>query len=274
MLVFNNPNKLGQNSDHPKLVQDAYQSTGHPAQSVAQAQPGVKQMQYTNPYMQPGGYYQTNIPYTQVNQPNQPHPKILKKMEINKIIPKSSGSLWTGLEFRPRNIVFANQNPDETVYIVVRPHWSVNLNWMIKNLFYSLLPIITGAALAVANIKIDFLTIKSLVLILLFFYSIILTNIFKDFFDWFFDPYIVTDQRILHYEFNPFSSYKIKETDLSNIEYVKEQSTGLMANIFGYGDLIITTSSERAIFEFKKVPNATQIRDIISDLKLIAKRYS
>lgn len=233
------------------------------------------QMPY--PYYHPGQPYPQMMqnPYNQGFPMNEKDLDMRKKHEINKVIPQKKGSAWSGLEFRPENVKFANQNRDEHVYIIVRRHWTANISWMVKNFLYSLIPFVVYFALSLIEVEIseNIFSFRNIFIFLTFYYAIILTNIIRDFFDWFFDPYIVTDQRIIHYEFTPFSAYTIKEADLKNIEYVKEQIAGPLGQLFNYGDIYITTASEAGQFEFDRVPNPTVVRDTIADLQRIAKRY-
>lgn len=184
---------------------------------------------------------------------------------------KTSGDL-DGLIVEPRDITFATQDHDEKIFIYVRRHWSENIGWFIRNFVYSLLPFFLAWIARVFSLGIDFLTTRDYVILLLVYYSLIVTNVFKDFFDWYFDPYIITNRRVVHYEFKPFSRYVVKEALLSNIENVLEKSAGILANVWGYGSLTISTARSD-LFDFNRIPNPTKVRDILVDLSNIARKY-
>lgn len=202
------------------------------------------------------------------------HKEQMKLREIEQIIPAKRGGSWSGLAIRPDKVSFKNQNPDEKVFVVVRRHWSVNIGWIVRNILYSLIPPLVFYILAFFNFDFQFLTPTTTIVLLLMFYSVIFTNVVRDFFDWYFDPYIVTNQRIKLILFSPFTSYTVKEAELNNIEFVREKAAGILAGLFNYGNVEIATASERAIFNFEKVPEATLIRDIITDLRRIDKKYN
>ncbi len=205
--------------------------------------------------------------------------KKVRKQEIEKAVPPKAGSHWGHFQYRPSSVTFATQNPDEKVYVLVRRHWLTNVSWVVKNFFYSLIPIIVfllinfASSIRLFTFEFDFIGLRAYIIIILAYYSLIFSNIMINFFDWYFDPYIVTNDRVVDYNFVPFRNYTVKEADLENIEDVKEKSGGFFANLFDYGDVTITTAAKDGEQVFKSVPKPTKVRDIISDLSKIAKTF-
>lgn len=201
-------------------------------------------------------------------------PERLKLEESNQIIQRirQSGGV-SGVKVEPKDIYFATQNIDEKIYVYIRRHWSENLGWFLRNLIYSLTPFLLASIFTLFEIEFEFLTAREYTILLICFYSLILTNVFKDFFDWYYDPYIITNQRVIHYEFKPFTKYEVKETSLNSIENVREVSAGLIAGLWGYGTLTVSTEAHDELFIFKRVPNPTKVRDILIDLTRVAQKY-
>lgn len=179
-----------------------------------------------------------------------------------------------GLNIEPHGMSFATQNPHEKIYVFLRRHWSENFSWIITNFLYALAPFIGAIIFALLDIEISFLGVKEYIIILLCYYSLIVTNIIKDYFDWYYDPYIITNQRIIHYEFKPFTKYEVKEAALESVENVSEISSGLLAGLWGYGSLRISTEAYNDVFVFERIPRPTKVRDILFDLTKIARKYS
>lgn len=235
--------------------------------------------QPNQPVYYPQGYPQPqSMPMYYPMQPQMPpvNPQALQQQELMEMaqrIPKEKRSSFGSIEYRPRHVTFATQNKGEYVYLLVRRHWITNIGWIIRNTFTSLIPPITLFLLSYFDIDISFIEDKTLFLILLAYYSIVITNFFAAFFDWYFDPYILTNERIVSYDFKPFTSYTIREATLDNIEDVREQSIGPIASIFSYGAIRILTASEEGEILFQAVPQPTQVRDIIADLAKIYKKY-
>lgn len=222
----------------------------------------------------PGNYY----PYH--NQGNgQPLPKQaaieMRNKEIERMVPKRAGHSWNSFQIRPK-ATFATQNQDEKIYVLSRRHWIVNVGWISRNIIYSLIPIIVIILINVLNIPIPMGAIADRIYLIsiLAFYSIILTNVVRDFFDWYFDPYLVTNERVLDFTFNPFTNYGVVEAPLESIESVKQDTKGIVGAMFNYGDITIHTEAITSLIEFESAANPDRVRDIISDLSKIARTYS
>lgn len=200
--------------------------------------------------------------------------KAIGLREINRAVPKHQGSSWGSVEYRPSHVRFATQNKGEKVYVLVRRHWITNLSWIFRNFFYGIIPPLILFILGFLNIDFnEVFTPKGIFLILLAYYSFIFTNVVKEFFDWYFDPYIVTNERMLSYEFKPFFSYTVTEASLENIEDVQETGgSGVAQSIFNFGDVRILTAARVGEIMFKSVPKPTQIRDTILDLRNIVRK--
>lgn len=178
-----------------------------------------------------------------------------------------------GFKIEPKNIRFAGQDRNEKIYVYMRRHWTENIQWFVRNLMYSAVPFVVAIIANLINLSIPYVTEREYLIILLSYYSFIMTNVFKDFFDWYFDPYIITNQRVLHYEFKPFYGYEVKETSLNSIENVTETSKGLFAGLLGTGTLTVSTEATDDLFVFENIDNPTLVRDILVDLTKIAQKY-
>lgn len=225
-------------------------------------------MSNQNPSNYPGSFY----PYQ--NQPTQDNSE-KRQSEFEKVVPSRMGRAWSSLQFRPR-ATFATQNQDEVIYVMSRRHWIVNFGWITRNILYSLIPplVIWILALLAIPIPTGDSANKIYAIMILAFYSVILTNVVRDFFDWYFDPYIVTNERILDFTFNPFTNYSVSESPLENIESVKQNTKGFLGTFFNYGDITIETAATKQIMVFESAANPSRVRDIISDLAKVAKTYS
>jgi hypothetical protein len=216
-------------------------------------------------------------PYRAMPQPIYPTPQNVNKKasslnEARKVIEKHRPNC-KGLKLIPDNIGFATQNPHEKVFVYIRRHAIENLRWVVLNIIYCIFPLLIYIGIQFLNINTDIVSFNKILIILLVYYSLIITNVLKDFFDWYFDPYIITNERVIHFEFKPFSNYKVKEVMLQNIETITEKSSGIIANIFDYGTLSLSIEGPQDDFAFLKIPNPTKVRDILADLTQVAKKY-
>lgn len=202
---------------------------------------------------------------------------VLKQMidqEIEAVVPKRMSKWFGSIQYRPKRMTFATQDADEKIYVLVRMHWIRNIGWIINNIFYALIPFISIIILQLLNISIEFLSFRVFIIILLAYYSIIFSNVIKNFYDWYYDIYIVTNHRILDYEFSPFQGYKVAEAPLRSLEDVEEQSLGFLADMLNYGTIKVRTASNAGELSFDYIADPTRVRDVIMDLVKIVKRYT
>lgn len=198
--------------------------------------------------------------------------------EMNRVIPRSRRDLYGGVVVRPKRAAFGTQNKGEKIFVLIRQHWIVNFGWIFRTSVYLVLPIFLYIVLPffveIIGITISGVPARIWAVILLGYYSVILTSAFMNFVDWYYDIFIVTNERIIDLEFSPTIGYKIVEAALVNIQDVKEESREFWGTIFNFGDLKAKTSSDRGVLMLERIPNPTQVRDIVSDLVGIAKKYS
>lgn len=194
---------------------------------------------------------------------------------FSKIIQERRGMFGT-LDVFPKNVTFETQDPDERVYIKVRPHPIVNFGWVMNNSFFTILPFIILIVMQILEIKFDifeYVQPMIVLLIVLIYYSVIFTSSFVNFLDWYYDIYLVTDKRIINIYFEPLKRHRIAETKLQNIENVSEYVVGFLPTIFNYGDIKIQTAAENNYFDFTAVPDPTWFRDVLVDLSNYVKSH-
>lgn len=208
-----------------------------------------------------------------MNQETQETKKAQMIQKMDQIVPKKTGGFLGSVQYRP-TMSFAGQNRDEKVYVMARRHWLTNVGWMINNAIYTFIPFIIGLLLNVFDPKLPPINGQVFAALVLGYYSLILTNIFKNFVDWYFDIYFVTNERVMDVIFKPFASYQVEEIPLSSIESVREKTPGLLAAIFNFGNITITTEANDRSMVFPFISRPTKVRDIISDLAFVARSYN
>lgn len=214
-------------------------------------------------------------PFTPGGGPGQPYnPQNQRDFEFNSILTQHQRTANDDLHIIPRDVFFESQNPNERIFLYMRRHWSENVGWIVRNIVYSLIPPFVIYFINFLNFDFSFISGTNLAIILLSYYSLIFTTVIRDFFDWYFDPYFVTNERIIHYEFRPFSRYEVREAMLESVQKIKEQAGGISSNLYNYGTLIIRIEGPGEEIIFRNIKSSTKVRDVISDLIQIAKKYS
>jgi uncharacterized membrane protein YdbT with pleckstrin-like domain len=77
------------------------------------------------------------------------------------------------------------------------------------------------------------------------------------------DIYIVTNKRVIRREQVPFRQESRVEAPLRNVQDIQESQSGLLAQVFDFGDLIIETAGERGHVAFREIPKTSEVKDII-----------
>ena len=86
------------------------------------------------------------------------------------------------------------------------------------------------------------------------------------FMGWFFNIYILTDERVVDVDFANIFFRKISTAKIDEIQDVNIQSSGALETFFGYGSVFIQTAAEVSQFEFLAVPNPDKVGKIINQL--------
>lgn len=168
------------------------------------------------------------------------------------------------MEERLEPQLFCIQNPDEKVIKVLRRGLVLELPWMILITGIILLILEIGKFLPIntlsAEIKdfIEFLKIISIVFICSF--------ALNKFLNWFYSVNIITNQRVLDFEFSEIGVKSITECQIKHIQSVSIKNEGLLSFLFGLATIQILTSGDNPNIDFEFISNSNEIQDLISDL--------
>lgn len=196
-----------------------------------------------------------------------------RKSVLRKIFPKHEKSAMGSLEVFPREIRFKTQNPGERVYVLARAHIITNFGWIVRTALLVVLPILVFILLETIGFDINNLPEDILAISLMAYYLTISIQAIANIAKWYYNIYLVTSERMIHYKFKPLAMYKVSEAEISNIQDVSQSSIGLIPNIFGYGDILLQTASRHNKFYFRSVPKPLWFRDVITDLARLTRVY-
>lgn len=195
---------------------------------------------------------------------------------LHRILPEKKDGAISSVIILPEKLEFETQNPNERVFIMLRMHKITNLGWFLSSIIMMLIPIIFLSLVDVGEIELikDF-SFKPVYinLALAFWYVIVFTTSLMKFLSWYFNIYVITNERIIDFDFNPFAYHKISEASLESIVDATQESIGFLPMIFNYGDVYIQTAGEKREFDFNHVPKPAWVRDKIMDLRdLVVKK--
>ena len=178
----------------------------------------------------------------------------------------------------PKNATFATQNDDEKIVIILRKHIVENIPWIIRTIFLIILPYLVFMILYSFDHFINqdgLLTTQVLQIIgshfllifglYYFYFSFVITLAFFDFINWYFDIFIITNQRYISIDFSIVKGRSIVDIPLTDIVDISEKVYGFFPSIFGYGNIVFKTTSEKTS-HINNVPQTIWLRDSLSDL--------
>lgn len=159
---------------------------------------------------------------------------------------------------------FLGQNPDEEILGITRRGFVVELKWFLPVLAAYYLLVINYQFLELLLGSIFTASYISFIRILIFLFVTIFT--LNRLSDWFYSINLVTNQRVIDFEFSGLGIKKIVETDIRNIQSVTIGSAGFLSFFFGLSTIHILTSGDNPNIDLEFISNANQIQDLISDL--------
>ncbi len=85
--------------------------------------------------------------------------------------------------------------------------------------------------------------------------------------DYYFDVWIVTNQRIVNIEQKGLFARSTSELRLEKIQDVTTDVHGIISTFLNYGDILVQTAAEQEKFIFRNVPDPYAIKDLIMRLQ-------
>lgn len=191
--------------------------------------------------------------------------------EAKKMYKDFGGGRWLGsLSVWPKGVFFESQHEDEVVILLARRHIITNLGWVALSCLLLFVPFFWGSFPIVSsfNFQVQFGLMVVWYLGLLFF---ILERLLL----WYYNIYIITDERIIDIDFFGLLYKNLNIAQIRNIEDVNYSQIGVFSSFFNYGDVVIQTASEQrsievskegSAFTFESVPNPDRVARVLGEL--------
>lgn len=148
--------------------------------------------------------------------------------------------VWRNLVVCPEKTKFESQHSKEKILIMARKHIVTNIGWVLTVLALSFIPLFWGefplVALVSSGVRFGLFVLWYLALLLFAFQKMLL---------WFYNIYIITDERIIDVDFFGLLYKNINVTQIRKVEDVNYSQVGLMSSIFNFGNIVIQTASEQ-----------------------------
>ena len=178
-------------------------------------------------------------------------------------------SLFGSFVVTPPKTRFESQDDDEKIVVLGRRHFITNLKWLTIACFAIFVPMFWGEFPMIKALDVNTSFILSIV-----WYSALLFYVIQNFVLWFYNVYIVTNERLVDVDFFGLLYKNINVTQIGKLEDVNYSQRGLFAGFFNFGDVVVQTSSEqrsddrseKSAFTFDHIANPDLVVKIISEL--------
>ncbi|MBI2010255.1 MAG: PH domain-containing protein [Candidatus Chisholmbacteria bacterium] len=155
---------------------------------------------------------------------------------------------------RPRTMRFETQQQEEHILLLLRQHPIVNVPWMVITIlwagFPTILPLVPGWSFLPPNFQ---------AVGLLVWYLLAFGYVLENFLNWYFNVFIVTDERIIDIDFYSLLYKKLSSAKLVQMEDVTFTQTGILGAILDIGAISIQTAGERREFEIANIPQPRKV---------------
>lgn len=190
-----------------------------------------------------------------------PDGKVDKTKRFSPVYEKLAGSggsgTWKSFAVCPTDLRFETQEADEKIILFLRQHPVVNLGWIFMAVIMASLPAFWEF------LPFVWLPDRFQLMTVVLWYLLVLAFVLEKFLDWYFNVYIVTDERVVDIDFNGLIYRDLTVTKINNIQDVNFVQAGGLAAFFNFGDVFIQTAAEQREFDFLRVPNPGRVVEIL-----------
>ena len=161
---------------------------------------------------------------------------------------------------QPEGVSFAGQEKGEKIILLLRPHPITLVPVFLLIVILLLAPIYVIPLLGLVDIdlKTSLNFIQSFLLTIIW-YSFIFGYTFYRFIFWYFNIYLLTNERIIDFDFRGILHKETAYAPLSQIQDVTPKTIGFFGTFFHFGNVFIQTAAQKPEFEFHEVTKPNEV---------------
>ncbi len=172
----------------------------------------------------------------------------------------------TSFAVHPDSVRFETQEEKETVVLFLRQHFIVNVPWILIAFLIAIAPTVIFP-IVIHILPVSFsIPVGYIVVGTALWYVATFGFVLAKFLGWFFNIYIVTNERVIDIDFFYLLYKKFSEAELNKIQDISFTSGGIFAAIFNYGNVKIETAGEAPNLEFEMIPYPERVVETIRSL--------
>jgi hypothetical protein len=169
---------------------------------------------------------------------------------------------------KPHSVAFDSQIKGERVLLLLRRHPITQIPWVITAIGLILLPFFIGFGFTFLS----YFPGTYQMAIIIAWYGFVFSFILESFLMWFFNAYIITDERVIDVDFYSLIYKNISAAKLDNIEDITATTGGSIRSIFDFGTIKVQTAGTATEFEFEDVPHPAKVTKLLNELLLEEER--
>ena len=178
----------------------------------------------------------------------------------NDIHSASSRNPLAMFAHQPEGISFAGQEKGEKIILLLRPHLITLVPVFLVIIILLLAPIYVVPFLGLVGIDLrQSLNFIQSFLLTITWYLFIFGYTFYRFIFWYFNIYLLTNERIIDFDFRGILHKEIVYDFLSQIQDVTPKTIGFFGTFFHFGNVFIQTAAQKPEFEFQEVAKPNEI---------------
>lgn len=188
--------------------------------------------------------------------------KRISVSEIKKIIGQTGREgIFTCFVTFPEHIKLKVQEPGEEVILFLRQHPIVNLGWFAISLVLGFLPSLFVFLPFYSSLPGDYQAAVTMM-----WYMVLFGYVTGNIMNWFFNVFIVTDERLIDADFENLFTRIISETKIEKVQDLSSSMSGALRLLFNYGHVTFQTAGEIPEFVFQNIPQPDLVAKYISQL--------
>lgn len=164
---------------------------------------------------------------------------------------------------KPFRTFFSSQQSEEQIILVLRKHPITQIKWLVTAVVLAFVPFLFNSVSLLGFLPPNY-QFAGLIL----WYLLLTGFIFESFLTWFFNVYIITDERIIDVDFLSLIYRNVSSAKIDNIEDVTATTGGAIRAMFDFGNVQIQTAAEKREFEFEDVPHPNRVTKLLNELLL------
>src|SRR3990167_2089018 len=170
----------------------------------------------------------------------------------------------------PYGVSFENQEEGEEIVLLLRAHIVTLIPALFEIIFLVVLPFVIVPALSIIQVDIaKSFSAGQVFWLMVVWYLFVFGFAFYKFIFWYFNVYLVTNERIVDFDFRGILHKETAYANLNQIQDVTPKVVGFFGTFFHFGDVFIQTAASKPEFEFHAVENPDLVaKEILEQVRL------